>query len=345
MTKPHQQKLVALSQMHKINSLPMIVLILHSGCNCKCVMCDIWKANSDRRELSEQDIAKHLDEFKELGIRMVTLSGGEAMMNANIWTLCKLLRELDIYISLMSTGLMLKSNAENVVKWCDAITISLDGSRSVHDAIRGVPRAFDRLAEGIASVKALQRNFLVVGRCVLQRSNFRDLSNIIHTAKSIGVDVISFLPADVTSEAFNRPKPWDRERISGVSLNREETSEFAEIVEDVIYRYGPEFQSGFIHESPDFLRRLPRYYAALNGDGAFPEVICNAPWISAVVETDQTVRPCYFHPPIGNLKDGSLSSVLNSDEAIAFRSNLNVKNNPVCQKCVCSLYIPKMPSR
>src|SRR5262245_27148676 len=41
-------------------------------------------------------------------------------------------------------------------------------------------------------------------------------------------------------------------------------------------------------------------------------VLQRAPWVSAVIEADQTVRPCNFHPPIGNLRGRSLISVLNS---------------------------------
>jgi MoaA/NifB/PqqE/SkfB family radical SAM enzyme len=38
---------------------------------------------------------------------------------------------------------------------------------------------------------------------------------------------------------------------------------------------------------------------------------CNAPWVSAVLETDGTVRPCFFHEPIGNAREESLAAVIN----------------------------------
>jgi MoaA/NifB/PqqE/SkfB family radical SAM enzyme len=240
----------------------------------------------------------------------------------------------------MSTGLLLKRNANEVVNWCDAVTVSLDGGRELHDQIRRVPHAFDRLAEGVAAIKTLRADFPFVGRCVIQRANYRDFPYVIHAAKAIGLETISFLPADVSSEGFNRPVPWDSERASEIGLNREETAELSQIVEEVIARYEADFSSGFIYESPTALRRLPRYYAALNGDGEFPAITCNAPWVSAVIEADQTVRPCYFHPPIGNIRDQRLTAVLNSDKAVNFRANLDVRRDPVCRRCVCSLYLP-----
>jgi MoaA/NifB/PqqE/SkfB family radical SAM enzyme len=325
---------------HTITNLPMLVLMPHSGCNCRCVMCDIWKANRDNRELSEQDLAAHLEDLRRLGVRMVTLSGGEALMSANLFTLCRLLRKLDVTISLMSTGLLLHKYAAEVIQWCDAVTVSLDGGKDLHDAIRRVPHAFDRLAEGVAAVKALRPSMPVVGRCVVQRSNFRDIPYVIHAAKAVGLDMLSFLPADVTSEAFNRPQPWGVERSSEIALGQEETSELARIVEEIIARYGAEISSGFIYESCNALRRLVQYYAALNGASAFPRVICNAPWVSAVIEADQTVRPCYFQPAIGNIRNQPLLAVLNSDKALAFRRNLDMDRDPICQRCVCPMYLP-----
>src|SRR3712207_8082535 len=36
--------------------------------------------------------------------------------------------------------------------WCDDVIVSLDGPREIHDQIRRIPRAFDRLAEGVAAL-------------------------------------------------------------------------------------------------------------------------------------------------------------------------------------------------
>jgi MoaA/NifB/PqqE/SkfB family radical SAM enzyme len=105
----------------------------------------------------------------------------------------------------------------------------------------------------------------------------------------------------------------------------------------VIARFNADFQSGFIAESPAKLRRLPAYFAALLGQGDFPQVACTAPWVSAVIETDGTVRPCFFHRGFGNAFEQPLDAILNSDEAIAFRRGLDVRTDPTCRKCVCSL--------
>ena len=48
-------------------------------------------------------------------------------MHSNLWTLCAMLKELGISITLLSTGLLLKRHADEVIRWCDEVTVSIDG--------------------------------------------------------------------------------------------------------------------------------------------------------------------------------------------------------------------------
>jgi MoaA/NifB/PqqE/SkfB family radical SAM enzyme len=325
---------------HRIYSLPLVVMMPHSACNCRCVMCDIWMANRNKRELSREDLVRHLPSIRRLGTKHVVLSGGEALMHSNLWTLCDLLREAGVArITLLSTGLLLERRAAEVVRRCDEVTVSLDGSREVHDRIRNIPHAYDRLAAGVRALKGLAPDFPVTARSVVQQQNYTDLPNIIEAAKTLGLDQISFLAVDVSSSAFNRPEGWPPERAAAVALTAADVTRFAQIVEETIARYQDEFASGFVAESPARLRRLPRYFKALNGEGQYPENTCNAPWVSTVIEADGTVRPCFFHRSLGNIRDRPLEEILNGDEAIAFRRRLDVRRDPICQKCVCTLYM------
>ena len=58
--------------------------------------------------------------------------------------------------------------------------------------------------------------------------------------------------------------------------------------------------SGFVLENPDKLRRIVHHFRAHLGLAEPVAPRCNAPWVSAVIESDGTVRPCFFHEPIGN---------------------------------------------
>jgi len=99
------------------------------------------------------------------------------------------------------------------------------------------------------------------------------------------------------------------------------------------------FRSGFIRETPEKLRRIGLHFRAQLGEVAPEAPRCNAPWVSAVIESDGAVRPCFFHAPLGNIHSASLSDVLNGDAAVRFRTHLDISKNPTCQRCVCSLFL------
>jgi MoaA/NifB/PqqE/SkfB family radical SAM enzyme len=320
-----------------LGRLPVLVLMPHSRCNCRCVMCDIWRANANGRELTEADLEPHIDGLRELGVRWITLSGGEALMHRNLFGLCEQLRPLGTRISLLSTGLLLRKFAKQVVAHTDDVIVSLDGSPAVHDAIRNVPRAFERLADGIAALREVRTDFRVTARCVLQRGNYRDLPAIIETAKDLRLDQLSFLPADCHSEAFNRPGGWDAGRAGTVALSAEEAGELERMIAAMLPQLTEDNARGFLAESPRRMAGIAQYCQAVAGRGEFPAIRCNAPWVSAVIEADGAVRPCYFHPAYGSLRDGRLKSILNSPTARAFRRNLDPVTNPVCRRCVCTL--------
>jgi MoaA/NifB/PqqE/SkfB family radical SAM enzyme len=324
---------------NRIFSLPILVLMPHSRCNCRCVMCDIWKANQVKQEISSDTLEKHLQAFKKLGVKRVALSGGEALMHSNLWKFCELLHSIGVRISLLSTGVTLQQHAENVVKHCDDLIVSVDGSREVHNRIRNIPGAFEKLEEGIRTVKTINPSFRVTGRTVLQKQNFSDFTNIIQSARSLGLDQISFLGADVSSVAFNRPDPWTAGRSSEIALTEEEVIALEEIIRRSFVEFKEEFERKFVAESQIKMLEIVRHYKAINGTSDFPKRKCNAPWVSAVIEADGNVRPCFFLPAYGNIYTGDFNNLINSENAIVFRRNLKVDENITCRQCVCSLHL------
>jgi MoaA/NifB/PqqE/SkfB family radical SAM enzyme len=322
---------------HRIYNLPIVVMMPHSRCNCRCVMCDIWKANHEKKEISTDELQKHLKNFEKLKVREVVLSGGEALMHSNLWRFCSLLREKGIEITLLSTGLMLERNAKEIVSNCKEVIVSVDGSERVHDRIRNIPGGFGKLSDGVVELKRIKPRYRVTARCVLQRHNFDDFINTVKSAREIGLDQISFLAADISTTAFNHLEPWTKERVTEVALSVDETNEFEKIIENSFSTLKQEYDTRFIAESPAKMKKIVQYYKAVNGHGDFPGTVCNAPWVSAVIESDGRVMPCFFHKPYGNIYEKDFIEIINSAEAIAFRKNLHVKEDPVCKKCVCSL--------
>lgn len=323
-------------QTHKIAALPVVILMPHSACNCRCVMCDIWKDNKNLKQLSEADITGLLINLKQLGTQQVLMSGGEALLNQNFFSLCRILKQQNIKITLLSTGLSIKKNALQILQWVDDLILSLDGDEPLHDAIRDIPGAFKKLREGVEHIRSIAPDYPITARTVIHRLNFRNWPAIIAAAKEIGINQVSFLPADVSSHAFNRQTAWSEPKQHEILPGENELAELKDVVEQVIANTG-NFTSRFIAESPERIRDVYRYYAAFYGLNPFPFKKCNAPWVSAVIEADGSVRPCFFHEATGNIREASLKEILNSEASVNFRKTLDMGTNPTCVKCVCSL--------
>ena len=333
----HTYKRYRTLQTGRISALPIVLLMPHSACNCRCVMCDIWKGNHHLQQLTEEDVIGLIQALKKLGTRQVVFSGGEALLHPNFFRFCAILKKEGIKVTLLSTGITLKKNAAQLVEWVDDIIVSLDGDETTHDAIRNIPGAFNKLAEGIAAIRSLSPDYKITGRTVIHRLNFNIWPEIIDSAKRIGLNQISFLPADVSSHAFNRATTWDEHRQHEILPAIGDLPDLKTILKNLILNYSDDFKNNFIAESPEKIEKIYYYYAAFYGLNGFPYKKCNAPWVSAVVEADGTVRPCFFHEPYGNIKNNSLDKIINSEKAINFRKRLDMEKNDTCVKCVCYL--------
>jgi Fe-coproporphyrin III synthase len=323
---------------HYIESLPVLVLFPHNRCNCRCVMCDIWKIRQ-AREIMAQDLEPHLASMRRLGVRWVVISGGEPLLHSDLTALSRLLRNEGIRVTLLTAGLLLERYAHLIADHLDDVIVSLDGPPEVHDRIRGIPKAFERLARGVESLRTYRPAMPIQGRCTVQKANHNCLRAIVRTAQRLALNSISFLAADLTSEAFNRPQVWSRDRQAEVALETAEVKVLEGEVDALGRECAEEIRMGFVVENVEKLGRIVLHFKAQLGQAQPVAPQCNAPWVSAVIEADGTLRPCFFHPPLGNIYDRPLSDLLNAPNAINFRRTLDVASNAICRRCVCSLHL------
>jgi MoaA/NifB/PqqE/SkfB family radical SAM enzyme len=299
-------------------------------------MCDIWKRPRGA-ETAPAELMRHRDSIAALKVQQVVLTGGEPLLHSNLEVLCAFLKSCGVQITLLTTGLLLSKRAEIVARWVDEIIVSLDGPEAVHDGIRRVSRGFDLIGKGIASVRQLSQRIPIQARSTVQRANFAFLRETVAAAQSLGFNSISFLAADVSSSAFNRELVWPVDRQNQVALTGSEVDALEKEMDLLMEECSHEIAQRYIVESPEKLRRIVRRFREHRGELPPESPVCNAPWVSAVLEVDGTVRPCFFHRKVGSTAQGSLEDAINSDDAQHFRKTLEVSRNPTCQRCVCSL--------
>lgn len=321
-----------------ITWLPVLVIMPHNRCNCRCLMCDIWKIK-EVRELTAEDVEPHLESLRRLGTKWVVFSGGEPLLHSHLRTLSLLFKDNGIRVTLLTAGLPLKRRAEIIADSFDDVMVSLDGPAEVHDRIRAIRGAFQMLKDGIAAVRSHRAEIPVRARCTVQKENCGRLRETVRTARSLGLNSISFLAADVSSAAFNRAEGWPEWRYAAVAPGASDVERLAGEIEALIHEHEADLLEGFIAETPSKLRRIVLHFRAQLGQCSPVSPRCNAPWVSAVIGAEGALLPCFFHPSIGNLGDGPLLDVINSERARSFRRHLDIPANPVCQRCVCPLFL------
>ena len=313
-----------------IENMPVLVLNPHNRCNCRCVMCDIWKRDSVE-EIHEEQLEAQMESIERLGVEWVVLTGGEPLMHSRLFRLCGLIRARDIRLTLLSSGLLLERYAAEIVDHVDDVIVSLDGPPTIHDRIRRIDAAFARLQAGVNKIRSLRPEFPVAARCTVQRENAAWLSDTVAAAHNLQLDSISFLAADLTSQAFNRQPGSAPDLVPDLAILRDQIERIVDAGEC----------GAFVLESAAKLRRIVNHFECANGGGQTTSPVCNAPWVSSVMEADGTVRPCFFHQAIGRVTtDHNLFDVINGPVATWFRATLDVATNPVCRRCVCSLNMP-----
>src|SRR5260221_1838036 len=162
----------------RLRAIPLVVLYITDGCNSRCATCDIWKV--PRRSMAMSLVERLAEEFHELGVRQVVLSGGEAMQHPEWPRIAQLFHSAGAKVLLLTNALALKKQAQQVIDHIDRVTVSLDGGTpETYAAIRGVD-AWHPILEGIRLVSA--GGGPVTTRTPIQHASLREIAPIVDAA-------------------------------------------------------------------------------------------------------------------------------------------------------------------
>ncbi len=323
----------------KAHSMPVVILYITEGCNLKCLSCSYRLPMPG--ELTFEEIKGLAWELGSFGLKHIVYSGGEPLLRRDFRDICSEFSVLKVKQTLLTNGLLLAKRAEEFNGVFDEIIVSLDGADAdTHNRLRGV-NSFDLILGGIQKARLSNSAKQISIRTVIQKQNFRQLNSFIELAKQKGVDRISFLGADVSSEAYGRDNEGSRGEVAAESkmmLNKDEVLEMKDIIDNASVKYKNDFESGLISESLEKLYHIANYYAALIGEGSFPVNLCNAPMVSAVITSTGDIHPCFFLPKYGNIRQNKFGVLINSERIQKTRKLVKAMEPERCQKCVCTLF-------
>jgi len=145
-------------------------------CNLNCSHCA--SQTMDVRELDTAEALRLMEHLHDLGVFILSFSGGEPFIRPDIFQLLRRARDLGFQIGLTTNGTLLDEDTVQRLRDLEPfnVHISIDGVGEVHDSFRNKTGVFD-LARN--SLRLLKQYDIPCGITTsITKRNFADLDNI-----------------------------------------------------------------------------------------------------------------------------------------------------------------------
>lgn len=157
------------------------------GCNMRCGHCGSSCAEPLPDELTTGEAISVIDQISEMGLRWVTLSGGEPLTRKDLPILVERLNRKGVVVNIITNGWLMTKEMARKLKdaGISTVAISIDGPKEIHDIVRK-EGAFDHAVLAIKNLKSLG---ITVGTVTtISKLNINKLKELKETLISIGVD-------------------------------------------------------------------------------------------------------------------------------------------------------------
>ena len=286
-------------------------------CNARCSFCFYPpQADGGEEELSVEEMERVSSSLGNL--LWLAFSGGEIFLRDDLADLARVFyrNNRPSLILLPTNGLLtgrIREQTEDILRSCPessvVVKLSLDGTREVHDSLRGVPGAFDRTLKTYHALRPLlhrYRNFELGVNTVFCAANQDDVEEVIDLVgelDDVGTHTVSLIRGEVPDPSL---KEGDRElyRRAGEKLR-------SGVQRKPSCRY--RFRGGGLKVAQDILQRRLIYETEKQGKRLIP---CYAGRLTLVLDEKGDVYPCeILDEPMGNVResDYDLGAILRGE--------------------------------
>lgn len=263
-------------------------------CNLTCQQCNIIFANSDVRECTLDEVKRIADNFAQLGVAIVLLTGGEPFARRDLPEIIKAFTERGVHVRMQTNGHASEEQIHRAIEnGGNDISISLDSLRpdSQDEINGGFRKSWHQALKSIATfTKYLPRtgSFGALG-CVLQRDNLRDIPSVIRFGTEIGW-FTSLVPIHVTS--YSKPMNF-RSFDQTLRFRSEEYADVDEILRKVRWMREEGYllydSDQYLEDIQRFVRGEPTTWRSKNGG------VCDSPNLYFAVLPNGEFAPCCDH--------------------------------------------------
>jgi len=180
-------------------------------CNLSCRMCFTANYVSQEKRLETFEIEILANNLKKIGVKIVSLTGGEPLMREDLVSIIRIFSEKGLAVHLQTNGFDVSSKRlkEVIDAGCSAIAVSLASlDPQKQDYICGQNGAWQDIMKTLSCITAEspKRGFLRTITTVVSRHNLEELPDLVAFATKIGF-YIFLLPFHIPNfQKGERPK-------------------------------------------------------------------------------------------------------------------------------------------
>lgn len=171
---------------------------LTENCNQKCIHCyNYWryKQKIDSNELNNKDFLFILEKLNNLGVSVITLTGGEPFLRKDLFfALLKQAKKYKMEVGLNSNAVLIKENDAKLMAdiGIDHALISILGDEDTHDFITGKKLNFKKAILGISNL--IKNDIKTAINIVASKLNQNEIYTVAKKMKNLGVKTFCATP-------------------------------------------------------------------------------------------------------------------------------------------------------
>jgi radical SAM protein with 4Fe4S-binding SPASM domain len=328
-----------------------LTVFLTRRCNAKCPFC--FYLSSERQSNAQNELT--LAEFEKLSASLGNLlwlafSGGEIFLRNDLVEITNIFyRQNKPAIILLPTNGLLPAkiyrNTEAILKNCPnsivTVKLSMDGPEDVHDELRGVKGAYNKMLFCYQSLVPLLKKYhnfelgINTVFCAANQDLMTETIQLVTSLDQIRTHTISLIRGQVGDDGL---KQVDLEKykaaceLLGTNLQKARAA-----------RYG--FRGGELKAAQDIIQRRLIYETSSQNRQLVP---CLAGKLTAVITETGDVYPCEsFDDKLGNVResDYDIRKILNGKQGKAVKAAIRREKCYCTHECYMMMNILFSPSQ
>lgn len=196
--------------MRQKNDLRVLLFEITQKCNARCDQCGSRCEPGAREALPKEVWIEVLRDVAErIGTDvMLNITGGEPLLREDLFEITAEAQRLGFDWGMVTNGTLLTE--ENVARLKETgmktITVSVDGLRETHEALRHLPGSYDRIFEGIRRLRKADFLDELQVTFTANRKNYREFPALYAELEALGIDSVRTSVMDPIGRAKEHPE-------------------------------------------------------------------------------------------------------------------------------------------